>query len=238
MAPEALRRRLAHGNVYGRREDRRRARATTSGPGTSSALRELALLWVADQVDDSLQDYRERHGITRPWETRERIVVALAGAPDTDHLVRRAARMAQRAKGDLIGVHVVADSGLSAGAGEPDAAVVAAQRQLLEELGGEYRRVTSNDVAAALVDVARSENATQIVLGASGRSRWRELISGSVINRVVRRSGPIDVHVISRPAGRRRRRRPAAAGRCARSSPRCRRVGSCGDGCSSPPDCR
>ncbi len=198
MAPEALRRRLAHGNVYGP-EKIDAALSNYFRPGNLSALRELALLWVADQVDDSLQDYRERHGITRPWETRERIVVALAGAPDTDHLVRRAARMASRAKGDLIGVHVVADSGLSAGAGEPDAAVVAAQRQLLEELGGEYRRVTNNDVAAALVDVARSENATQIVLGASGRSRWRELISGSVINRVVRRSGPIDVHVISRP---------------------------------------
>jgi len=198
MAPEALRRRLAHGNVCGP-EDIDAAMTNYFRPGNLSALRELALLWVADQVDDSLQDYRERHGITRPWETRERIVVALAGAPDTDHLVRRAARMATRAKGDLIGVHVVTDSGLTPGAGEPDAGAEDTQRRLLEELGGEYRRVTSNDVAAALVDLARSENATQIVLGASGRSRWRQLISGSVINGVVRRSGPIDVHVISLP---------------------------------------
>ena len=146
--------------------------------------------------------------------------------------------MASRAKGDLIGVHVVADSGLSAGGGEPDAAVVAAQRQLLEELGGEYRRVTSNDVAAALVDLARSENATQIVLGASGRSRWRELISGSVINRVVRRSGPIDVHVISRPPADDDGAAPGGCRPCARSSPRCRRADSCGGGCSSPSDCR
>ena len=120
------------------------------------------------------------------------------GAPDTDHLVRRAARIAQRAKGDLIGVHVVADTGLQRRT-RAGADVMAAQRQLLEELGGEYRRVTGNDVASALVDLARAENATQIVLGASGRSRWRELFSGSVINRVVRLSGPIDVHVISRP---------------------------------------
>ena len=67
---------------------------------------------------------------------------------------------------------------------------MAAQRRLLEELGGEYRRSTSNDVAATLVELARAENATQIVLGASGRSRWRELFSGSVINRVMRLSGP------------------------------------------------
>jgi two-component system, OmpR family, sensor histidine kinase KdpD len=207
MAPEALRRRLAHGNVYGP-EKVDAALGNYFRAGNLSALRELALLWVADQVDDSLQDYRERHGITRPWETRERIVVALAGAPDTDHLIRRAARIAQRAKGDLIGVHVIADSGLTSGTEAASSEVMAAQRRLLDELGGEYRRVTSNDVASALVDLARSENATQIVLGASGRSRWRELFTGSVINRVVRLSGPIDVHVISRPpdaaAGERR----------------------------------
>ncbi len=114
MAPEALRRRLAHGNVYAA-DKIDAALGNYFRTGNLSALRELALLWVADRVDDALQDYREHHGITRPWETRERIVVALAGAPDTDHLIRRAARMAQRAKGDLIGVHVVADSGLSSG---------------------------------------------------------------------------------------------------------------------------
>src|SRR5215213_2336535 len=184
MAPEALRRRLAHGNVCGP-EDIDAAMTNYFRPGNLSALRELALLWVADQVDDSLQDYRERHGITRPWETRERIVVALAGAPDTDHLIRRAARMAQRAKGDLIGVHVVADSGLTSGDDAASAEVMGAQRRLLEELGGEYRRVTGNDISAALVALARAENATQIVLGASARSRWQELFGGSVINRVV-----------------------------------------------------
>jgi two-component system sensor histidine kinase KdpD len=199
MAPEALRRRLAHGNVYAA-DKIDAALGNYFRAGNLSALRELALLWVADRVDDSLQDYRERHGITRPWETRERIVVALAGAPDTDHLIRRASRMAQRAKGDLIGVHIVADSGLASGNEASAVEVMTAQRRLLEELGGEHRRVTSNDVAAALVDLARAENATQIVLGASARSRWQELFGGSVINRVVRLSGPIDVHVISRPA--------------------------------------
>jgi two-component system sensor histidine kinase KdpD len=198
MAPEALRRRLAHGNVYSP-EKIDAALGNYFRAGNLSALRELALLWVADRVDDSMQDYRDRHGITRPWETRERIIVALAGAPDTDHVIRRAARMAQRAKGDLIGVRVISDTGLKSGNEEATAEVAAEQRRLLEELGGEYRQITSNDVASALVDLARSENATQIVLGASGRSRWQELVSGSVINTVVRLSGPIDVHVISRP---------------------------------------
>ena len=147
MAPEALRRRLAHGNVYGP-EKIDAALGNYFRAGNLSALRELALLWVADRVDDALSDYRDRHGISRPWETRERVVVALSGAPGADHLVRRAARIAQRAKGELIGVHVLADTGLSAGATRPTAEAMAAQRRLLEELGGEYRRVTSNDVAA------------------------------------------------------------------------------------------
>jgi len=195
MDPDALRRRMAHGNVYpADRIDA--ALGNYFRAGNLTALRELALLWVADRVDDELADYRARHGISRPWETRERVVVALSGAPGPDHLLHRAARIAQRAKGELIGVHVVADSGLASEAGSVD---VTAQRRLLDELGGEYRKAVANDVASTLVDLARTENATQIVLGASERSRWHELLHGSVVNRVVRQSGPVDVHVISRP---------------------------------------
>ena len=80
MTPEALRRRMAHGNIYAAREDRRRP-GQLLPEGNLAALRELALLWVADQVDDALEDYRDRHGITEPWETRERVVVAITGAP-------------------------------------------------------------------------------------------------------------------------------------------------------------
>ena len=132
---------------------------------------------------------------------------------------------------------MLADTGLSTG-GRGAAQRMAAQRQLIEELGGEYRRITSNDVAAALVDLARAENATQIVLGASARSRWRELFSGSVINRVIRLSGPIDVHVISRPAEPDGRRRPAAARRQARAHAAVAAPRSCGAGRSSSSGCR
>ena len=196
MDPDALRRRMAHGNIYAA-DKVDAALGNYFRPGNLSALRELALLWVADRVDDELGDYRARHGITKPWETRERVIVALSGAPGADHLIRRAARIAQRAKGELIGAHVVSDSGLASGKAPAD---IAPQRHLLDELGGEYRKIAGSDIATALVELARSENATQIVLGASARSRWQELVNGSVINRVVRISGPIDVHVISRPA--------------------------------------
>jgi two-component system sensor histidine kinase KdpD len=193
MTPEALRRRMAHGNVY--KADRiDAALGNYFRVGNLGALRELALLWVADSVDDALEGYRERHGITEPWETRERVVVALTGAPGGDRLIRRAARIAQRAHGELLGVHVRNETGLVG----PDDVALDEHKALLAHLGGSYRELAAPDVGVALAGFARSENATQVLLGASRRSRWQELVQGSVINRVVRLLGPgIDVHVIS-----------------------------------------
>src|SRR6266542_2121617 len=97
MTPEALRRRMAHGNIYApERVDA--ALANYFRVGNLTALRELALLWLADRVDEGLQAYRERHGISGHWETKERVVVAITGAPGTDDLIRRAARIASRTK--------------------------------------------------------------------------------------------------------------------------------------------
>jgi two-component system sensor histidine kinase KdpD len=194
MTPEALRRRMAHGNVYAP-EKIDVALANYFRPGNLAALRELALLWVADRVDEALQDYRIRHGIEGPWETKERVVVAITGAPGGEDLVRRAARMAARARAELIGVHVQAEDGLAA----PPTDRLEQHRRLLEELGGDYREVVGPDIGRALVELARAENATQIVLGASRRSRLAELTRGSVIATVLRQSGPVDVHVISTP---------------------------------------
>jgi two-component system sensor histidine kinase KdpD len=194
MAPEALRRRMAHGNIYpAERVDT--ALAHYFRIGNLGALRELALLWVADRVDDQLADYRQRHGITEPWETKERVVVALTGAPGGENLLRRASRMAARANGELIGVHVRTADGFARTPSER----LDSHRRLLVELGGRYAEVTGADVAVALVNFARAENATQLILGATARSWRSELVHGSVINRVVRDAGPIDVHVISAP---------------------------------------
>ena len=193
MTPEALRRRLAHGNIYDP-ETIDVALANYFRVGNLAALRELSLLWVADRVDEALQRYRAVHGIRQPWETRERVVVALTGAPGGEALIRRAARVAARAKADLVGVHIYTEDGLRA----PPTDRLARHRELLEEFGGTYHEIHSSDVAGALVGLARTENATQLVLGASMRSRFSELVRGSVINEVIRQSGPIDVHVVSR----------------------------------------
>jgi two-component system sensor histidine kinase KdpD len=194
MTPEALRRRLAHGNVYPA-EKVDAALANYFRPGNLGALREIALLWTADRVDEALERYRELHGIAQTWETRERIVVAMTGAAGGDALVRRAARTAMRTHGDLVGVHVRPQDGLAA----PASGEIDRHRALLEELGGVYREVAAADVAEALVAVARAENATRIMLGASRRSRIQELIRGSVINRILRlAAGEFDVAVIGR----------------------------------------
>jgi two-component system, OmpR family, sensor histidine kinase KdpD len=195
LTPLALRNRLARGDVYPpERVDA--ALANYFRPGNLSALRELALLWLADRVDEGLADYRARHGIEQPWETRERVVVALTGSQDGERLIRRGARIAQRTKGDLVAVHVRLQDGLSA----PSAERLEEQRALVEELGGAYQEIVGQDPGAALVEAARSLNATQIVMGASRRSRWQRLTRGSVIGSVIRESGVgLDVHVISHP---------------------------------------
>lgn len=198
LTPLALRNRLARGDVYpAERIDA--ALANYFRPGNLTALRELALAWVGDRVDEALAEYRDRHGIDAPWETRERVLVALTGSADGERLIRRGARIAQRSKGDLVGVHVIPQDGLAA----PSAALLEQQRELLEELGGTYHEVVGADVGGALLEAARALNVTQIVMGASRRSRLQRLTRGSVIGRVIRESGVgIDVHVVSHPEGR------------------------------------
>ncbi|MGC5014168.1 ATP-binding protein [Streptosporangium sp. DT93] len=204
MSPEALRRRMAHGNVY--------APGTVDAAlsnyfrvGNLTALRELALLWVAGKVDDQLDRYRTDHGIAVTWEARERVVVALTGGPEGATLVRRAARIAARTKGaDLLAVHVTSADG-PAGA---DPAALAVQRTLVEDMGGTYHQVTGEDVSRALLDFARGVNATQLVLGASRRGRLAQLLSRGVGLETIARSGTIDVHMITHDEARRGRRRP------------------------------
>jgi len=194
MSPEALRRRMAHGNVYAATKVDA-ALGNYFRVGNLTALRELALLWTADKVDEAMQDYRAQHDIEGTWETRERVVVAVTGGPEGDTLIRRAARIAARsAGGDLLAVHVTRSDGLT-GASPAD---LAAQRQLVESLGGTYHQIIGDDVATSLLEFARAENATQLVLGGSRRSRLSALLSGPGIGATtIRDAGDIDVHLVT-----------------------------------------
>ena len=194
MTPEALRRRMAHGNIY-RPEKIDAALTNYFRAGNLSALRELALLWLADKVDEGLQRYRAAHDIHRTWEARERVVVALTGGPEGDTLIRRAARIAARSTGgDLLAVHVTRSDGLTGA----DPARLGEQRRLAESLGGTYHQVVGEVVPQALLEFARAENATQLVLGASRRTWLSSLLTGPGVSlRTIRNSGDIDVHIVT-----------------------------------------
>ncbi|RPE78464.1 MULTISPECIES: ATP-binding protein [unclassified Frondihabitans] len=194
LAPQALRDRLAEGNVY----PAARIDAALSNYfrlGNLTALRELALLWLADEVDSALKAYRSEHGIDSKWEARERVVVALTGGPEGETLIRRGARIAARAAGgDLLVVHVSRQDGLA----ETFPGALASQRSLTEKLGGSYHQVVGDDVPRALVDFAKAMNATQLVLGVSRRSRIAAALTGPGIGAtVIRESGVIDVHIVT-----------------------------------------
>jgi two-component system sensor histidine kinase KdpD len=209
MTPEALRRRMAHGNIYA--ADKIDAALNNYfRAGNLAALRELALLWLADKVDEGLQRYRAAHHISQTWEARERVVVALTGGPEGDTLIRRAARIAARSSGgDLLAVHVTRSDGLTGA----DPAALAAQRRLVESLGGSYHQVVGDDIPQALLTFARAENATQLVLGASRRSWLSALLTGPGFGaRTIRGSGDIDVHIVTHSHMGRGRGLPRAGG--------------------------
>ncbi|WP_239591396.1 sensor histidine kinase [Mycolicibacterium tusciae] len=194
ITPEALRRRLAHGNVY----PPERVDAALSNyfrPGNLTALRQLALLWLADQVDAALAKYRADKNITDTWEARERVVVGVTGGDESETLVRRASRIASRSGAELKVVHVIQGDGLTSISSQQKSAV----RELAANLGATMHTVVGDDVATTLLDFARDANATQLVLGTSRRSRWARIFDEGIGANVVQQSGSIDVHMVTHP---------------------------------------
>ncbi|MDT5195521.1 MAG: two-component system, OmpR family, sensor histidine kinase KdpD, partial [Mycobacterium sp.] len=197
ITPEALRRRLSHGNVYA--PERIDAALTNYfRRGNLTALREIALLWLADEVDAALAKYRADNKITDTWEARERVVVAVTGGPESETLIRRASRIASRSGAELMVVHVVRGDGLS-GLSAPQ---MGKARELATSLGATLHTVVGDDVPAALLDFAREMNATQLVLGTSRRSRWARIFEGGIGAATVQHSGKIDVHMVTHEAAR------------------------------------
>lgn len=214
ITPEALRRRLSHGNVYA--PDRIDAALSNYfRRGNLTALRELALLWLADQVDTALAKYRAENKITDMWEARERVVVAVTGGPESETLVRRASRIASKSTAELMVVHVIRGDGL-AGLSESRMAKI---RELTASLDASLHTVVGDDVPTALLEFARDMNATQLVIGTSRRSRWARLFEEGIGPRTVELSGKIDVHLVTHEESKR-------GFRAASLAPRERRVTS------------
>ncbi|MFJ3928458.1 ATP-binding protein [Streptomyces sp. NPDC090022] len=209
MSPQALRRRMAHGNIY-KPDKVDAALSNYFRPGNLTALRELALLWTADRVDEYLREYRGEHNIRTTWQARERIVVGLTGGPEGRQLIRRAARLAEKgAGGEVLAVYIAASDGLSSASPKE----LAVQRTLVEDLGGTFHHVIGDDVSDALLEFARGVNATQIVLGVSRRKPWQYIFGPGVSATVARESGPdIDVHLVTHDAVAKGRGLPIARG--------------------------
>ncbi|MBW5480364.1 sensor histidine kinase [Streptomyces bambusae] len=209
MSPQALRRRMAHGNVY-KADKVDAALSNYFRPGNLTALRELALLWVADRVDEYLQEYRGEHNIRSTWQARERIVVGLTGGPEGRQLIRRAARLAEKgAGGEVLAVYIARSDGLTSASPKE----LAFQRRLVEDLGGTFHHVIGDDVPNALLEFARGVNATQIVLGVSRRKPWQYVFGPGVSATVARESGPdLDVHIVTHDQAAKGRGLPVARG--------------------------
>ncbi|MGD0880854.1 MAG: universal stress protein [Acidimicrobiales bacterium] len=195
-SPEQLRRRMVHGNIYppDKVPD---ALAHYFRPDHLTALRELALRFLADETEEELLAYLRSQQKGVVWETHERILVGVTTAPGTEAIVRRAARMANRIKADLDAVHVV----VGRAAPRPEDGRLAALRQAVADVGAEWNEVHGDDPAHTIVEFAREHHVTQIVVGSSARSRWQELMGGgSIVRRISRLAAPaaIDVHIIAR----------------------------------------
>ncbi|WP_328942114.1 sensor histidine kinase KdpD [Streptomyces sp. NBC_00250] len=228
MSPEALRRRMAHGNVY-TSDKVDAALSNYFRPGNLTALRELALLWTADRVDEYLQQYRGEHNIRSTWQARERIVVGLTGGPEGRTLIRRATRLAEKgAGGEVLAVYIARSDGLTAASPKE----LAVQRTLVEDLGGTFHHVIGDDIPSALLEFARGVNATQIVLGSSRRRTWQYMLGPGVGQTVARESGPdLDVHIVTHGEVAKGRGLPVARGaRLGRS----RIIGGWGVGVAGP----
>lgn len=191
IAPEALQRRIVHGNVVcdGRLEGAARRRLA---PATVNALRGLALSWLADHVEQSHERYRGEADLGREWR-RERVIVAVTGGPGNAALIRHAARIARRNRGELIGVHVIDTRR------EVDTSVerLTECRRVLAEVGGRYHEVVGSGIARTLAAFAHAERGTQLVLGASTRPRLTERLRGSVLADLARECRGIDLHVLA-----------------------------------------
>jgi two-component system, OmpR family, sensor histidine kinase KdpD len=194
-SPEQLRRRMLHGNIYPQ-EKVHQALTHFFRTDNLIALRELALRFVADESDEELLEHLQRRQPQVLWETTERIMAAVSGVPGTDVLLRRAARIALRVKGELDVVHVITDdTGLPGDRQSTDGL-----RQLAADLGARWHEVQADDPARVIVDFARQHQVTQIVIGSMQRNWWHITDGGPVLRSVIHEAGAsgIDVLIIGR----------------------------------------
>ncbi|MFG1292642.1 DUF4118 domain-containing protein [Xanthobacter versatilis] len=195
ITPGDLLQRLKEGKVYVP-ETARRAVENYFSPGNLTALRELALRRTAERVDEQLLSHMRAHAISGPWAAGERVLVCLSEDPRSAALVRYTKRLADRLRAPWVALYVETERALRLDTAERDR--IADFLRLAERMGGEAVTIPGGTrIADDVLSYARSANVTHIVIGKSDRSRWFEILHGSVVHDLVRRSGNISVHVIA-----------------------------------------
>ena len=203
LPPDELRARLAAGKVY-LPERAATAQDRFFRVGNLSALRELALRFTAEHVGQDVLAERRAHGTGTPWKSGQRLLVAVSASPTSASLVRWTRRLTGELHAAWLAVYVESTRAMS----DEDQVRLAKNLALARELGAEIITTTDDDVVRGILRIAREQNATQIVVGKPAGWRVIELFrGGSVLNRLIRESGQIDVHVV-RAEGEKVARRP------------------------------
>jgi len=193
LTPEDLIQRLKEGKVY-IPDQAERAIRNYFAPGNLTALRELALRRTAQRVDQQMVDYMRTHAIEGPWAAGERVLVCVKGGANATALVRHARRLADQLKAPWSAIYV--ETPLSTRRADVQRSQVAEALRLAERLGGEPVILPGANVADTIVEYARANNFTHIIVAKTDRSRWLQLLAGSPTQRLISRAGGINVHVI------------------------------------------
>ncbi len=196
LAPSELIQRLREGKVYVPKQAERAIEHYFS-PGNLTALRELALRRTAQRVDEQLLTHMKTHAIPGSWPAGDRVLVCISEVPRCAALVRYTKRVADRLRAPWTALSVETLRSQDLSVVERDR--IADTLRLAERLGGVAATLPGRGgrVADDVIDFPRANNVTQIVIGKSSRTRWFELLYGSVVHDLVRRSGTISVHVIA-----------------------------------------
>ena len=197
LAPEDLIKRLHEGKVYVPQQAERAVRHFFS-TGNLTALRELALRRTAQRVDEQLLSHMREHAIAGPWPAGERVLVCVSEAPSTAGLIRYARRVADRLRVPWTAIYVETARTQQLNDAERDR--IADHLRLAERLGASTITIPGRNIADEVVAYAAANNITQIVIGKSARSRWFEIVHGSVVRELMRKTGQISLHVISADA--------------------------------------
>ena len=194
IPPEDLLQRLNEGKIY-IADQAAKAIEKFFRPGNLMALRELSLRRTAARVDDQMRAYMETQSIAGPWATAERLLVCVSGSPYSEKLIRATCRLAEELKGQWFMLYIE-----TPGSGRhvrENRERIWRDLRLAEGLGAQVATVTATDVTDAVMEYTARHNITKIVMGKPNKPRWREILQPPVADQIIRRSGAVDVVIVS-----------------------------------------